>query len=199
MSTTSIDLLRHGLPKGADCFRGHSDFALTEEGMAQMFAAMQHAPVAERLVSSPLRRCRDFAEQYAQQHELELQQAKQFMEIDFGDWDGLPKQQVWEREQQVLSAFWADPWHVTPPGGESLLAYEQRIVSAWKALLKQHRGKRVLLVTHGGVIKQILRYVLQLPRTASYLQRLEIGYAARISISVFHDSDGQLWPQVSFT
>lgn len=196
MTTTRIDLLRHGLPEGDHCFRGQVDFALTEKGMQQMFHAVGEKTAYDRVISSPLSRCYDFASAFAAQHELEVTADPGFLELDFGDWDGQPKQQVWDNDSTRLSEFWSNPWHSTPPGGESLEVYEQRIITSWQQVLESYAGQSILLVTHGGVIKQLIRHLLELPRTAGYIQRLEIPYAARVKISVYHDQDGTLWPQL---
>ncbi|MDB1125123.1 histidine phosphatase family protein [Vibrio algarum] len=196
MTTTKIELLRHGLPEGDDCFRGHTDFLLTNTGMDQMNASVANSVVPDLVLSSPLLRCRDFAEQYAQKYKLPVIIKQEFKEIDFGDWDGHKKQAVWDNEQEQLTKFWADPWNMTPPNGESLKDYDKRIVLAWQNMLQEYKGKRLLLVTHGGVIKQIMRILLEMPRTNTYLQRMNIPYAAKVEISVYHDENGQLWPEI---
>lgn len=198
MTTTHIELLRHGLPEGDECFRGHTDFPLTYVGFEQMKDAVVEMPAVDLVVTSPLGRCSQFAIYYADKHELGLLKKPEFMELNFGDWDGQSKQAVWEAHQQQLSQFWAQPWTFTPPNGEAIEQYDQRIQLAWSNLLNECKGKKVLLVTHGGVIKQILRQVLEMPKTSHYLQRIDIPYAARVTISVFHDDDDRLWPTVQW-
>ncbi|WP_413283504.1 histidine phosphatase family protein [Vibrio sp. MA40-2] len=196
MTTTHIELLRHGLPEGDECFRGHTNFALTEVGLQQMQASTASMPAVGCVITSPLQRCYKFAAGYAKKHHLELIEKAEFMELNFGDWDGKPKQKIWDEQQDKLATFWAKPWQFTPPNGEPVEQYDQRIQLAWTELLQQKKGQKILLVTHGGVIKQILRMVLEMPKTSHYLQRLDIPYAARVTISVFHDDDGTLWPTV---
>ncbi len=199
MTTTYIELLRHGLPHGEDCFRGHSDFALTEQGLQQMQSASEALVDIDVVVTSPLQRCYQFALQYAQAHQIALVSDKGFMELNFGDWDGQPKQQVWDEQQQALSDFWSQPWQHIPPNGESISAYELRIMQAWQQMLEQYQGQRILLVTHGGVIKQILRFILDLPKDATYVQRLHVPYAGRVCLSVYHAQDGSQWPRVELS
>lgn len=196
MTTTRIELLRHGLPEGDDCFRGHTNFALTEKGFQQMRESVADCPVTDVVVTSPLSRCRDFAAEYAHQHSLKLYEEPDFKELDFGDWDGKPKQSVWENNQKLLTRFWSHPWETVPPNGEGLEEYDKRILKAWSSLLATHKGSSVLLVTHGGVMKQLLRQLLEMPKSATYLQRLNIPYAARITVTVYHDDNGKLWPEV---
>ena len=196
MTTTRIELLRHGLPTGDECFRGHTDFALTDAGFLQMQEAVAACQGIDLVVTSPLKRCQRFALDYAAKQGIELIAEPDFKELNFGDWDGVAKQQVWQSDQEQLMKFWSSPWESLPPNGESLPDYDQRIEQAWRRLLTQYRGRSILLVTHGGVIKQLLRQLLEMPQTAHYLQRLNIPYAARVSISVYHDDQGKLWPEV---
>ncbi|MDG3085189.1 histidine phosphatase family protein [Vibrio hannami] len=199
MTTTRIELLRHGLPEGDDCFRGHTDFAITETGFQQMHDSASGCQNIDLVVTSPLSRCKDFALEYADKYDLEVIEEPAFKELNFGDWDGVPKQKVWETNQELLMKFWSHPWETLPPNGEGLKAYDQRIQQAWLHLLEQHQGKSILLVTHGGVIKQLLRQILEIPETATYLQRLNIPYAARVTITVYHDDQGKLWPEVHWS
>ncbi|SON53413.1 histidine phosphatase family protein [Vibrio tapetis] len=196
MTTTHIELLRHGLPEGEACFRGHTDFLLTAEGLNQMRSAVNGGELPDVVLSSPLLRCRKFALEYSEQSGCPLVMNADFKEIHFGDWDGKPKQEIWDTQQEALTQFWASPWQNTPPNGETVESYDQRIESAWAAMLEEHKGKKILLVTHGGVMKQIIRQVLQLAKNEVYLQRLTIPYAAKIKITVYHDSDGKLWPEL---
>jgi alpha-ribazole phosphatase len=196
MTTTTIELLRHGLPEGDDCFRGHTDFLLTDEGLQQMRDSMRGSEVPDVVITSPLSRCHQFAREYSENHQCPLVLNDKIKEIDFGDWDGRRKQDIWQNHQEVLSRFWSTPWEITPPNGESLVAYDQRIKTAWFSMLEEHKGKRILLVTHGGVMKQIVRRVLEMPKDEKYLQRLSIPYAAKITVTVYHDENGKLWPEL---
>lgn len=197
MTTTHIELLRHGLPEGDNCFRGRSDFDITSLGLEQMRSATDWISEIDIVITSHLKRCREFASIYSQLQNITMIEMPNFAEIDFGDWDGKPKQLIWDIDQQRLSQFWKDPWKHTPPNGESLECFERRIFNQWTELLQKYRGKRILLVTHSGVMKQILRFTLELPKNSSYLQRISLPYASRVSLSVYHDEDGKLWPQLN--
>ncbi|WED24586.1 histidine phosphatase family protein [Vibrio sp. JC009] len=196
MTITRIDLLRHGLPEGDDCFRGHADFLLTEKGFAQMYASVGENADYDLVVTSPLKRCRKFANEYAAKNGIQVVEEPDFMELDFGDWDGMSKQEVWEYDQKALSDFWSKPWETVPPNGESLEDYEVRVLRAWSGMLDVYKGRKILLVTHGGVIKQMIRVLLDMPKSEVYLQRINIPYAAKVGVSVYHDENGKRWPEL---
>ncbi|MGB5669435.1 MAG: histidine phosphatase family protein, partial [Sedimenticolaceae bacterium] len=86
---STIDLLRHGEPAGGVRYRGDGvDDPLTERGWAQMWAAVGEPSDWTHVVSSPLRRCRSFAEAVAERFDLPLLVDERFRETGFGTWEG---------------------------------------------------------------------------------------------------------------
>ena len=67
MKNTIIDFIRHGEPVGGRAYRGHNiDDPLSEKGWQQMRTAVaDHCPWSQ-LISSPLLRCKDFANELAE-------------------------------------------------------------------------------------------------------------------------------------
>ena len=61
---TWVDLLRHGEPEGGRRYRGAQDDPLSERGWRQMHASGIEGAQLTGVVSSPLRRCRAFAERW---------------------------------------------------------------------------------------------------------------------------------------
>ena len=59
---TTIDLLRHGEPIGGRRYRGHIDDPLSEYGWSEMWHAVSGETPWQQIITSPLRRCREFAE-----------------------------------------------------------------------------------------------------------------------------------------
>lgn len=196
--TTRIDILRHGLPEGDGCLRGHTDFPITAQGLEQMLAAVEGLTDIEQVISSPLQRCNDFAEKFSCQFSLPIEQLEHWKEMDFGRWDGQSRDSLWQSNGEVLSQYWQNPWLSTPHGGESLQEFDSRIQHAWQDLLNRCQGKRILLVTHAGVMKQLLRILLDMPESATYLQRIDLPYAARYRVTVYQDENGTYWPQIQW-
>lgn len=182
MAETLIDLLRHGEPEGGVRFRGHSDDLLSATGWAQMRAAAATAGGWEAIVTSPLRRCADFAAELAARLGVPLESDPCLREIGFGAWEGLTAEQIAASEPAALERFWRDPAQYTPPGGEPLAAFEARLAAGWSDVLQRHAGKRILLVCHGGVIRLILAQILEMPR--SHLFRLNVPFASASRVRV---------------
>jgi len=184
---TIIDLLRHGEPEGGSKFRGSLDDPLSELGWEQMRNCLGAKYPWQSIVSSPLRRCHDFARELAQKSNIELDVINDLREISFGSWEGMTSQQVMDEDSDLLRAFWQDPMKNTPPQGEALTQFASRVENAWQLLLSSYCGEHLMLVCHGGTIRVILTYILNMPLDA--LWKIEVPFAniSRIRVSQFED------------
>ncbi|SPO53837.1 Alpha-ribazole-5'-phosphate phosphatase [Pseudomonas sp. JV551A1] len=182
-----LDLLRHGETEQGG-LRGSLDDALTDKGWAQMRGAVAEAGPWEVLVSSPLQRCAHFAEELGERLNLPVQREAALQELHFGDWEGRSAAQIMEDQADALGRFWADPYAFTPPNGEPVEAFAERVLAAVERLSRQHAGKRVLLITHGGVMRLLLARARGLPR--AQLLQVEVGHAALMRL--VPGDDGQL-------
>lgn len=163
MSVT-LDLLRHGETELGGGLRGSLDDALTPVGWEQMRAAVQGRGPWDRIVSSPLQRCALFAQELAAQLALPVTFDKDLQELHFGEWEGQSAAALMQTDEQALGLFWADPYSFTPPQGEPVLEFSQRVLAAVTRLQQAHAGERVLVVCHGGVMKLLLAQARGLPR-----------------------------------
>ena len=180
--TLHLDLLRHGETELGGGMRGSLDDALTDIGWAQMRAAVIEAGPWERIVSSPLQRCARFAEELAAQLALPLSLEPALQELHFGDWEGHSAAQLMETDAEGLGLFWADPYSFTPPNGEPVLEFSTRVLAAVQRLQQAYAGERVLLISHGGVMRLLLAQARGLPR--EQLLQVQVGHGALLSITV---------------
>ncbi|UBM26474.1 alpha-ribazole phosphatase family protein [Pseudomonas sp. p1(2021b)] len=183
-----IDLLRHGETEQGGGLRGSLDDDLTERGWAQMHAAVAQAGPWDALVSSPLRRCARFAEQLGDRLALPVQCEAGVRELHFGDWEGRSAAQIMQDQADALGRFWADPYAFTPPNGEPVGDFAERVLTTMERLGRQHAGKRVLLITHGGVMRLLLAQARGLPH--EQLLQVEVGHGALVRLALA--ADGQL-------
>lgn len=182
---TVIDLLRHGEPDGGQKFRGSVDDPLSVRGWEQMRAAAGDYQEWRAIISSPLIRCAAFAGELAERLEIPLRIIPAFREIGFGIWEGRSVAEVHEADPGALGQFWRDPLAHPIPGGEPLADFDRRIHQAWTALLEEYRGQHVLLVTHGGVIRIVLRQLLDMP--LQRIWRIEAPFASLSRLRVHCD------------
>jgi alpha-ribazole phosphatase len=179
--TTTIDLLRHGACEGGEIFRGSSDVALSEQGWQQMRAAIADETASwQAVVSSSLQRCARFAGEVAQQRALPLHVEPRLQEIHFGDWEMRTHREIHRESPGLVQKFFDDPFNATPPNGEPMADFRDRVMAAANELLSQHAGQHLLLVTHGAVIRVLL------------CEWLQLSYAAFSSIAVPYASFSRL-------
>jgi alpha-ribazole phosphatase len=163
VKTTTIDLIRHGEPEGGKKFRGQLDDPLSEKGWKQMWSAVNNKCPWDVIVSSPLRRCVDFASELAQKHNLPLEVDDRLREIRFGEWEGQTPKELTDVDPEILIRFWSDPIQNRPPGAEPLAAFRKRIASALNDVTAKHEGRHVLIVGHAGVIRMTMLNILDVP------------------------------------
>jgi alpha-ribazole phosphatase len=180
--TLRLDLLRHGETELGGGLRGSLDDALTEKGWAQMRAAVVGQGPWDRLISSPLQRCARFAEELGSQLGLPVQLDKDLQELHFGAWEGQSAAALMDTDAEALGLFWADPYSFTPPQGERVEDFSTRVLAAVDRLHTTYAGERVLLISHGGVMRLLLAQARGLPR--EQLLNVEVGHGALFSLSV---------------
>ncbi len=148
-----VDLIRHGEPVGGRGYRGHGvDDPLSETGWQQMRDALKDSSGWSGIVSSPLKRCSDFADELASAHDLQVTIEERFKEVGFGRWEGLSPDEVIARWPEEYAAFYQDPVNFRPEGAESLQAFYQRVSDAMDAL-SSRSDEHLLLIAHAGVIR----------------------------------------------
>lgn len=187
MTEMRIDLLRHGETVGGSRYRGSRDDALTAEGWEQMRRALGDDRPWTRIASSSLIRCCAFAEDLAQHLSLPIEVDDRLCEIHFGDWEGKTAEELLATDRERITRFWEDPENHSPPGGEDLTTFRNRVLEAWQQLTACDTGENLLVVTHGGPIRVILGHVLGLSRTETL--QLEVPHAYRRRLRLPGDDD----------
>lgn len=190
-----ILLIRHPEPLGAKgiCY-GRSDLELMS-GWEQKTAALASRismPV-DSIFSSPARRCIQPAYFLYEKLLSSLNDSvegesgntkkpcfvvnKSLWEFDFGLWENRP----WSEIPRSQIDAWADsPLSYQIPGAESFPAFRERILDWFLTLVSSDKGEQVIIMTHGGVIKQILSYSLQIPMTEVMSWHIDYGDCRRL-------------------
>ena len=109
------------------------------------------------LYTSPPRRARSVAHAIASHLDLVPRSLGLLREVNRGRLEGMRLDQIQRRYpfhwrtnlRQVHDGF---RW----PGGESYREFRRRVLSAMNTIAAQHRGQRVIIVTHAGAISQIV-------------------------------------------
>lgn len=191
-SPTTLILLRHGVTAhtSAKRFSGGlagDDPALAEEGRDQVRAAAEwiaaQSTAVDAVVASPVRRTRESAEIAAGVLGLPIAEEPGFAEMEFGHWDGLTFAEVGERFPDEMKA-WLGQLDAAPPGGESFVHVERRVLAGLDRLLETHRGRTVLVVSHVTPIKTLVARAVGAPLQAVFQMELS---PASVSVLTFWD------------
>ncbi len=180
-----LELLRHGETELGGGLRGSLDDALTARGWEQMRAAVAERGPWDRLISSPLQRCARFADELGARLNLPVHLEKDLQELHFGAWEGQSAAVLMGTDAEGLGLFWADPYGFTPPEGEPVSAFSERVLGAVSRLHQTYAGERVLLISHGGVMRLLLARARGLPR--EQLLNVEVGHGGLFSLRVAAD------------
>jgi len=180
--TTTVDFIRHGEVTGGSYYRGRTDDPLTKRGWQQMNTTVADGSW-DQIITSPLHRCLDFAQQINRKTGIPFSTDSNWQEIDFGDWEGKVAEQI---DADALIRFYQDPVNNTPENGESYTDFLSRINQSWENLIKTHSGKHILVITHAGVIRSLFPLLLGLP--VEKIFNLQVDHASLTLFQCFHDS-----------
>ena len=154
-----IYLLRHGRTTQPGTYTGISDVQLSKSGEEQVSAlsSLFSSHNFDRCYSSPLIRCRSTFEALGIDNDCVYDE--RLREINFGQWEGLTFKQVETQFPGQLDLWKTQKQKFHFPNGDLLSDFSSRIEEWFEELL---RGdfERVLIVSHGGVIRVALCHLL---------------------------------------
>lgn len=158
--TVRLLLARHGetLANRELRYVGTLDEPLSDGGVAQaerLAEALAPLPVGA-VYASPLRRAAETARKIAEVRGLDLQVEPRLREQAFGEWEGRTRAEVFAGPHREALLGWEADLSSAPPGGESLAAVQERVLSLVEELRDRHAGEWVALVSHVGPIKALL-------------------------------------------
>jgi probable phosphomutase (TIGR03848 family) len=154
-ATTCLVLARHAVTaQTGPMLSGRAPgIDLSEEGRRQAAALGERLaglPVTA-VYASPIERTTQTARAVAQHHGLPVRSLDGVLEADYGEWTGqkladLAKTDLWKVVQRT-------PSRASFPAGESLAAMQARMVAALDAVVADHPGELVVVVSHADPIK----------------------------------------------
>ena len=108
------------------------------------------------MYTSSLKRCRETAAILAAPHGLAPIADEALVELDFGAWDGMLRQDILRQYPEAWASWGDDPATTAPPGGEAAYAALARASGALARVVAQHRGEAVIVVAHKAVNRLLL-------------------------------------------
>ena len=201
--------LRHGACEGGNILRGSTDVALSAEGEMQMQrrtdGLLSRYGVPAQILTSPKRRCYEFATQKAAELGLAAGTVDAFAEMHYGDWDGQSFDEIYCCDAKAVEAFYQNPWDNPAPAGETMQSFEQRVTGAfeqlcdvWLAQSASHTDKPVWVVCHAGVMLVLMAHILGLKQQPGLFNAMSLPYATAMEVTVLrHDGRNRArlhWP-----
>jgi broad specificity phosphatase PhoE len=142
---------------------GRTDVPLSPRGRSELQrlqARLGRSTPFDAIYASPLRRAFDTATALEQAGLGSVHRCPGLQEIDCGTLDGMPLDRV--------QRLYPDLWHANQrqsdsgfrwPGGESYREFRCRCLIAVRTLARTHPHGRIALVTHAGVISQLVGFL----------------------------------------
>jgi alpha-ribazole phosphatase len=185
---TMLLLVRHGqtLWNEQSRYLGWSDLALNELGKRQTQALVEQLADREfkAIYSSDLQRATDVARAIARRSHRVVRPDSRLREMAFGSIEGLTFDEAQARQPARMSAWLSDVYQ-TLPDAEPYNVFSARISSFLADVRLKFPESAVLVVTHGGPIREILRQVLGLPAKGLWYFQIDL---ATISEIVLYES-----------
>ncbi len=162
----NLYLIRHGETdlnkKGL--FQGSIDTELNETGIYQSKKIVEkfrdiHLDI---IFSSPLIRAYMTALFLGNSKKLKVHKVEKLKEIDFGLWEAMYFEEISKTYPNEWKK-WCDDWpNYSAKNGESFKTFFRRVSDTMNKLLESCRGKKIAVVSHDGVMKVIISYLLEM-------------------------------------
>ena len=170
-------LVRHGrtLVNAENRLQGRIDHSLDEVGRRQSIEIAGALRNIDRVISSPLLRAKETAAAFNQKIDVE----PRFIELDYGDFDGLLQNEVPEE----VWKNWRSDINYRPPNGESLAELNSRVCQVLNEIADESRERNVVVVSHVSPIKAAIAWAVGVEVSSSWRMLLDRGSISRIELS----------------
>lgn len=159
---TTICLIRHGETdwNREKRIQGRSNIPLNEWGISQVREV--HAGIWNTkwdiIYSSPLERAIKTAHIINEQYEVPIKIDEAFIEKSFGEVEGLAYDYVFSTYPEGIY-----------PKAETDEEVVERVLQGFSTLAQTHKGKKIIVVTHGAVIHALLAHFQVIPSGLKYI------------------------------
>jgi broad specificity phosphatase PhoE len=199
--TTRLYLVRHGATAltTEDRFSGAEGVDLSDEGrrQAQRLGERLRAEGIAAVYTSPYSRAVDTATIASKGWSISPIALDGLREISHGHWEGLHRKDVEERFASEYASWEQDPFTFAPDGGESGLAVLARALPAIRAIVSDHAGSKILVVSHKATIRLLLSSLLgidargyrdRLDQAPACLNVIDFSDPVRARLMLFNDT-----------
>ena len=168
---TTLYLVRHGTTAWNQSLRyqGRADNPLDEAGKRQGALLENYfADIDIDLgITSPLQRAKKTLEYMlaSQKHPVPVLVEPMLTEFDFGEADGLTKDEICEKYPDFYRMYVLneDRGHSEAPDGETMVQLYDRMRETILRIAREHQGKTIVLASHGTAIQAFLNFASGIP------------------------------------
>ena len=198
--TTRVIYVRHGktdFPTDRIYCDDREDPELNDDGLVQAQAAAEllRSQSVDRIYTSPSSRTRMTAAAIARLVEAPVIQDARLAERRFGLWDGLYFSEIARKYATEYQSWRQDPVHYTPEGGETIDDLLQRVMATVQAMIAEHRGKTIVVVSHVGPIRVCLTSALKIP--VRWYRQLRIDYGSLTGVDYGESQNNLIYANLS--
>lgn len=155
--TTTLFLVRHGETKWNSLgkYQGCKDIELAEEGISQAKLLKERVENSfDHIYTSPLKRAFDTANIICSDINIKPIVEESMREINFGEWEGLTKEEIKKLYPEIYNKWTTDELTAPFCGGDSSIKFASiRAKEGILNLVSKHKNERIMIVSHGGIIK----------------------------------------------
>ena len=166
MKETELILIRHGetVWNSQQRMQGHSNSDLSEEGRAQIESLGQWMKNVsfDHIYSSDSLRARQTAEAITKYSGHTLKIDQRLREKNLGVFEGLTTEEAKERHPEIFRLFKTADSNYVIDEGESTQQLLDRALEFIEEIRLLQPDQRVVLVTHGGVVRVLIKHTLGL-------------------------------------
>ncbi len=151
-------------------FAGWSDIPLSQEGIASAKSVAEKLAgfKIDKVYTSPLIRNRETVSlilEHLGKEELPVVVDKALNERNYGQLQGLNRDEVKKQYGEEQFRLWRRSWDATPSGGESLKDTYNRVVPFFKKYIEEDlkQGKNILLVASHNSLRALVKYLDNIP------------------------------------
>ncbi|ARK30254.1 histidine phosphatase family protein [Halalkalibacter krulwichiae] len=168
-----VTLIRHGLTKFNEEKRylGWKNQPLSKKGNEELLQLTHkyRNHTGDILLTSDLVRCIETAKLLFPNQPIVT--SSKLREYDFGEWEGKTYEQL--KETKLYRDWLDDPLSNFPPKGEAYHSFQRRTEEAFYDMVElahKRKSKHVVVVCHGGVIRQWLSSYSPVNKSKSFFE-----------------------------
>ncbi len=192
-SITRLGLIRHAETawNREGRIQGHQDSPLTEKGKkdADRWGLELSRIPWDRMIISDLGRAIDTAAIINHHLQVPFEADPRLREQDWGDWTAKPAEKIKTEELPKLAESQRSGWQFCPPQGEDRISVWQRSHNALVDAARRWPGSAILVVTHEGVIRNVIYRLCNRPYEPGEASLIE---SRHLHWLVIHNSGLQL-------